>query len=94
MKPLGARRYSDAMNVTGRNYADRNNWHCFECERTVNQLTTARVSPAYLKICGCNACRVLLCWSCRVAHETMHELAGDKVGDPWTKEKRNVFSSF
>lgn len=82
------------MKVTGRSYATRNEWRCSECKRNVNQLVAARVSPAYLRICGKLECHELLCWPCRITHEAMHELAGEQVNDPWLRaeRKRNVFN--
>jgi hypothetical protein len=76
-----ARRFEMKLRrVTGRNYADRAQMHCFECEHAVTQ-------PAgiQLRACGNVDCRVLLCQRCIKNHETLHELAGEEILSPWDK---------
>jgi len=71
------------LKVTGRDYATRQQWCCSECSRTIGQLVSAKVVPAFLRLCGNLDCGKLLCFECRDTHEMVHALAGEAVYDRW-----------
>jgi hypothetical protein len=71
--------------VTGRNYSDRAVMCCFECSRTTKELAAVDPLKQFLRACACPECRVLLCVDCRSNHETLHELGGEPIVNPWSR---------
>ena len=71
--------------VTGKLYADRALMCCFECRRTTQQLAKVDIHNQHLRACGCIECRVLLCVHCKTQHETLHELGGEEMVNPWSR---------
>ena len=71
--------------VTGKLYADRALMCCFECRRTTSQLAKVDIHNQHLRACRCSECRVLLCVHCTAQHETLHELAGEAMVNPWSR---------
>ena len=72
------------MRVHGSNYSDRVRMCCVECRRTVKDLQHAHMDYI-LRACGAHSCVALLCTYCGSTHKAMHELAGDRVWDWWSK---------
>lgn len=79
------------VKVSGRPYTERDLWCCFECSKTMKRLRQEYGEVRYLTACGCKDCVVLLCEDCKVTHEAVHLLAGDKVESNWERKKLNVF---
>lgn len=79
--------------ITGRLYADRDKFRCFECERDVK--TLQKGGFGFLRVCGNKDCRVFLCRECQQNHEVMHELAHEPVESPWRRAKKgNTYGGF
>ena len=72
--------------VTGRNYHDLKDVHCFECDRRVAALQRTQ---EFLRMCAFVECGVLICPKCRADHEAIHKLAGDVEVDRWRKTSLN-----
>jgi hypothetical protein len=68
--------------ITGRQYKDLKDVHCFECDRTAKDLNK---EYRFLSWCSFPDCRVLLCSTCKTDHEAMHQLAGDEGEMTWTR---------
>lgn len=72
------------MRVHGSKYSDRALMCCAECGRTITALRKANLDYV-LRACGAHSCVALLCSYCGPAHKSMHELAGDRVWDWWSR---------
>jgi hypothetical protein len=71
--------------VTGSKYADRAFMCCCECARTTSQLAKVDIHNQHLRTCAAVSCRKLLCVHCRTPHESVHELAGEILVNPWSR---------
>jgi hypothetical protein len=69
------RSYNAPEEVSGRQYREMRDVHCFECEKNLRELTPQN---KFLKWCEYVECRVFLCPDCRSNHEMMHQLANDE----------------
>jgi len=63
------------MKVTGHEYKELKNVHCFECDLEAKVLQR---SYLFLHWCSYVECRVFLCPMCVTDHEGLHQLAGDE----------------
>ena len=81
----GVKGVKKLMRGVGRQYKDRASVCCFECRRTPTQLSKLDPIRAFLRVCGCATCRELLCCDCKATHEGIHELAGERLWNPWSE---------